>query len=83
MRVKLAHSLIQQQVKYAGTLASTRKNYRVTSSGNLRGILLGTPTFDRCFQSKNHKLITDKLNALERGPGIERDAFRAVSSVFL
>jgi hypothetical protein len=77
--LKVAHSLIRRLVKYAGQSADARNNYRVTSSGNLLGLLLGTPTFKLCFESGKHKLITDKLNALERGPGVEREYFQTVA----
>jgi len=65
-RLQAAHSLVLRLAKFAGESASSKINFRVTSSGTPMGLLGHTTTFQDALLPEAHK--TKKLlRALEDG----------------
>ena len=79
-RVQEATGLAQRLVKFAGPLASSRNNFRVTASGRVAGLLTGTPTFQNVLNrtAKERKEARKLLRSLEGGSSSAQKSFKEV-----
>ena len=68
--------LAQRLVKFAGPLASSSNNFRVTASGRIAGLLTGTPTFSNLVSRKTE--VKKLLYSLEGGSSSALKAFKEV-----
>lgn len=77
MALKKAHSLVVRLASFAGSLISSRNDYRITTTGTPLGLLVGTPTFSLCYAT-DPKEIKGKLYALEGGSSSALKDFKKV-----
>ena len=75
-RVKEETGLAQRLVKFAGPLASSSNNFRVTASGRIAGLLTGTPTFSNLVSRKTE--VKKLLYSLEGGSSSAQKSFQEV-----
>ena len=80
-RVKEETGLAQRLVKFAGPLASSSNNFRVTASGRIAGLLTGTPTFSNLVSRKTE--VKELLSTLERGSSSAQKTFQEVHCMLL
>ena len=73
--------LAQRLVKFAGPLASSSNNFRVTASGRIAGLLTGTPTFSSLVSRKME--VKKLLSTLERGSSSAQKTFQEVHCMLL
>lgn len=85
-RREAQNSLVKRLVKFAGSAAASRINYRVAGSGNPKGLLLSTPTFALCYNEDETKEVGEMLMSLEAGSSSKSrstGAVQAFQEVFL
>ena len=68
--------MAKRLAKFAGPLASSSNNFRVTASGRIAGLLAGTPTFRNLHWQKSE--VKKLLYSLEGGSSSALKAFKEV-----